>query len=161
MAVNPQQELVWQGRIHLGDEPGIYGDASYSGLTVELPLTVQRLDPSNTDAKSFRIVLDTQGLQTFEGFPGHEITVTIYEPDPEKQYHFVERILAREQFTGKDNNHKEITTNVGDAAGPFRISVSVRCDTEVTPGLYDDFVWRRLSLLAENFAFFASFGFPS
>lgn len=161
MAVNPQQELVWQGRLHLGDEPGVYGDAAYCGLAAELPLTVQRLDSSDTSASSFKIVLDTEELQTFTGSPGHEITVVIYDPDPSQEFRFIERILARDQFTGDDNNHKEISVDVGNEVGPFRLSVRLRSDTTVTPGLYDDFIWRRLSLLAENFAFFASFGFIS
>ena len=161
MAVNPKQELVWQGRLHLGDEPGVYGDASYCGITAELPLTVQRLDASDTTATSFRIILDTEALQTFSGSPGHEITILIYEPDPGQQFRLIERTLASARFTGNDNNHKEIIVNVGSETGPFRISVRFRCDTTVTPGLYDDFIWQKLSLLAEKFAFFASFGFPS
>lgn len=47
MAVNPQQELIWQGRLQLGDQPGVYGDAAYSGITAELPMTVYRVDPAD------------------------------------------------------------------------------------------------------------------
>lgn len=161
MAVNSQQELVWQGRLHLGDEPGIYGDAAYSGFATEMPLTVQRLDASQTDPTRFKLILETEDLQTFMGFPGHAITVVIYEPDPNQQLHFVERILAQERFTGSDNNRKEVALNVGNVQGPFRLSVRLRCDTSVAPGLYDDFVWLRLSLVADNFEFYASLGFQS
>jgi len=35
MAVNPKRELIWQGRLHLGDEPGIYGDAHYCGGAIK------------------------------------------------------------------------------------------------------------------------------
>jgi hypothetical protein len=69
MAVTPQQELVWQGRLHLGDEPGVYGDAAYCGLAAELPLTVERLNPSDTSQAKFRLLLETEGLETFTGFP--------------------------------------------------------------------------------------------
>jgi hypothetical protein len=31
MAVNQSQELIWQGHTHIGDEPGTYGNAHYSG----------------------------------------------------------------------------------------------------------------------------------
>jgi hypothetical protein len=161
VALNPQQELVWQGRLQLGDEPGVYGDAAYSGLSSELPLTVQRPDASDTSQTTFRLVLETEGLQTFGGFPGHAVTVLIYEPDPLTPNHFVERVLAQDRFTGGDHDRKELTVPVGTAAGPFRLSVRLRCDTTVTPGLYDDFVWIRLSLSATNFSFFASLGFPS
>ncbi len=162
MATNLKQELVWQGRLHLGDEPGVYGDATYSGLAAELPLTVYRMDPAAT---SFDVVLDTENLNTFTAFPGHnpghEITIVFYDPHATQPNQFVERPLPPVLFTTADNNHKVIPVNVGNKTGPFRVSVRFRCDTEVKPGLYDDFVWKRLSLLAKNFAFYASFGFPS
>ena len=161
MSVNPQQELVWLGRLHLGDEPGVYGNSSYCGLTAELPLSVYRLDPAQTNVSTFKLVLETEALQTFNGYPGHEITVIIYEPAPSQTLRSIERILVSDRFTGSDNNRKEVEVDIGQLVGPFRISVRLRCDTTVNPGLYDDFVWLKLSLAAQNFAFYASFGFPS
>jgi hypothetical protein len=161
MAVSPQQELIWQGRTHLGDEPGVYGDAHYSGLCAELPITVFRSDPMSTEDTPFKIVLETENLETFRPFPGHAITVIIYEPDPTQQFHSVERVLADERFTSDDNNRKEVTVKVGTEPGPFRISVRLRIDTTVNPGFYDDFVWLRLSLISEGFKYFASFGFDN
>ena len=38
-------ELIWKGRIHLGDEPGIFGDAEYAGISLELPVTLEKTDP--------------------------------------------------------------------------------------------------------------------
>jgi hypothetical protein len=87
--------------------------------------------------------------------------VVIYEPDPANPFHFLERVLAHDRFTGGDQNKKELVVDVSTAPGPFRLSVRLRCDTSVGPGLYDDFVWLRLSLLAQDFSFFASLGFPS
>ncbi len=161
MAVNPQQELIWQGRTHLGDEPGVYGDSHYSGLCAELPITVFRSDPTSTEDLPFKIVLETENLETFNPFPGHAITVIIYEPDPTQPFHSLERVLANERFTSADNNRKEVTVMVGMGPGPFRLSVRLRIDTTVNPGLYDDFVWLRLSLLSEGFQYFASLGFDS
>lgn len=161
MAVNPQSELVWQGRLQIGDEPGVYGDAAYTGLCAEIPLTVQRPDPNETTQVDFKVILNTDGLQTFAGFSGHKIDVILYESDPGVPNHFVERLLASDRFTGADNNHKEVRVPVGNLPGPFRLSVRLRADTTVTPGLYDDFVWIRLSLGSLNFSFFASLGFPN
>lgn len=161
MAVNPQQELIWQGRTHLGDEPGVYGDAHYSGLCAELPITVFRSDPNNPEDTPFDLILETESLETFDPFPGHAITVITYEPDPTQPFHSVERILANERFTSHDNNRKEVTVSVGTQPGPFNISVRLRIDTTVNPGFYDDFVWLRLSLRAEDFKYFASLGFDT
>jgi hypothetical protein len=104
--------------------------------------------------------LEADGLQTFAGFLGHKIDVVLYEPDPALPNHFKERPLASDRFPGADNNRKEVTVPVGNDPGPFRLSVRLRADTTVPPGLYDDFVWIRLSLDALNFSFFASLGFP-
>jgi hypothetical protein len=158
VAVSKQQELIWQGRLHLGDEPGVYGDAAYTGLCAEHPFTVFRSDPAEQE---FKVILETENLETFAGFPGHEITVFGYVPDPAQPFHSIRQVLATARFTGADNNNKQVTVNIGSGPGPFRLSVQLRIDTTVNPGLYDDFVWRRLSLKAKNFAFFASFGFSA
>jgi hypothetical protein len=158
MTTTSQQELIWQGRLHLGDEPGIYGDASYAGLCGELPFTVTRSDPAG---HQFKVVLTTSDLSTFDNYPGHEITVISYVPDPTQPFRSIEEVLATARFVSADQNAKQVTVNVGTASGPFRLSVRLRIDTTANPGLYDDFVWTRLSLKAVNFQFFASFGFSS
>lgn len=158
MAIKAQQEMIWQGRLHIGDEPGIYGDASYPGLCAELPFTVVRTDPT---AQQFKILLATSDLETFQGYPGHEITVFEYLPDPNQQFHSIQQVLATARFGSADQNTKEVTVNVGLSPDPFRLSVRLRIDTTINPGLYDDFVWRKLSLKATNFQFFASFGFSA
>lgn len=161
MALSPQPELIWQGRIHLGDEPGVFGDSAYSGLSAELPIAVARTSPINVTTTSFKLRLITSDLQTFAGYPGHLIEVIRYVPDPSQQYHSIEQVVATERFTSADANTKEVTVTVGQDVGPFRFSVRLRCDTSVNPGLYNDFVWRRLTMLADGFSFIASLGFPN
>ena len=156
MAVNIEQEMIWQGRLHLGDEPGIYGDAAYSGICAELPVTISRADPTT---ERFWLILDTANLKTFSGYPGHQIIVMIYEVDPTHPFHSTEREVANGRFTSDDLDHKEMEIKVGKTNGSFRLSVRLRCDTNVNPGLYNDFIWQKLSIKAQNFAFFASFGF--
>lgn len=39
---NQQSELICAGRIHLDDEPGVYGDAAYTGLATEFPITLTK-----------------------------------------------------------------------------------------------------------------------
>jgi hypothetical protein len=164
MANTARRELIWEGRLHLGDEPGIYGDASYPGICAEHPITVVRSAPTESSepiVQQFKLVLETSDLDTFAGYPGHAITVFQYVPDPAQPSHSLQQVLATARFTSADQNKKEVTIHVGTAPGPFRLSVQLRIDTTVDPGLYDDFVWRRLSLKVNNFKFFASFGFSA
>jgi hypothetical protein len=157
MAINPQQELIWEGRIHLGDEPGIYGNAHYNGIAVELPITVYRMDPTKPQDQNFDLILETEDLETNPGYAGHELTVTAYEPDPAQPYHSVEKLKVSTRFVGADNNRKVLQVGSGAAPGPFFFTVRLRSDTSVNPGFYDDYKVIRLSLGSNEF--YASFGF--
>ena len=157
--LSQQSELIWQGRIHLGDEAGVFGDAAYSGLATELPVTLQKVDPAGPDATT--LIVETENVETFAGYPGHVITVTLYQEDPGQPNHFVETVLATERLTSADNNRKEITVNLAGKPSPIFVSTRIRIDTEVPPGLYDDFVFIRLSNQSENITFVASLGFTA
>ncbi len=155
--LSTQSEFIWEGRQHLGDEPGIYGDAAYSGIALEFPLTLRKIDPAGADATT--LVLRTQDVQTFAGYPGHLISVTAYEPDPNDPNHAIETVLATERLNGADNNSKELDLDLAGIASPAIVSVRVRVDTAVPPGLYDDFLVTKLLNQSVNFTFVASFGF--
>ncbi|MBH1938395.1 hypothetical protein I5Q34_29765 [Streptomyces sp. AV19] len=153
--LSAQAELVWQGRIHLGDEPGVYGDASYAGLTVELPLTVERL--ATTGPLTTTLVLETQDLRTFQGYPGHLLEVFLFAPASAPQ-RFTRKLLASTRLTGSGTQHSLAVDFTGHQA-PHRLGVRLGVDTDVPPGLYDDFVLTRLSNRATDYAYVASFGF--
>ncbi|MEU4805359.1 hypothetical protein [Actinosynnema sp. NPDC023587] len=155
--LSPNPELVWQGRVHLGDEPGVFGDAGYSGLTVEFPVTLAKLDPTGPDTTA--LVVETENVETFTGYPGHVLTATLYEEDPGRPDHFVPTVLATGSLTGADGNRKELAIDLAGKASPAFVGVRVRVDTEVPPGLYDDFVVVRLSNGSAGTAFVASLGF--
>ncbi|MBD0712050.1 MULTISPECIES: hypothetical protein [unclassified Streptomyces] len=150
-------ELIWQGRVQLGDEPGVYGDASYSGLTVDLPLTLEKTDPAGPDTTTLR--LRTKGVETYAGYPGHLITVVLYAPLPGQPYHFQEVVLASTRMTSADHDRVDLAVNLAGQLLPARVSVRVHVDTEVPPGLYDDFVVRKLLNRSPNYVFVASLGF--
>lgn len=72
---------------------------------------------------------------------------------------FIETSLGTERLTSAGTNRQEITVNLADKVSPMFVSVRVRIDTEVPPGLYDDFVVTRLLNKSPNFTFVASLGF--
>ncbi|MET9292948.1 hypothetical protein [Streptomyces sp. NPDC003077] len=152
-----ESELIWQGRVHLGDEPGVYADAAYSGLAVEIPVTVIRTVPSGPNTTT--LTVDTQDVRTFAGYPGHLVQVFLFEPEPNKPGHFQRTVLASRRLTTADNNHQEVPVDFTGHQAPHRVSVRITVDTEVPPGLYDDFVFVRLSNQSENFVYVASLGF--
>lgn len=151
-------EVIWQGRTHLGDEAGIYGDGeSFPGLAMELPITIERTSSPGPDRTT--IILETKDVQTFAGYPGHPITVTIYVPDPALPFHAKPVVLVQTNLTSADNNRKEIPINLANFQPPYSIGVRVQADTTVPPGAVDDFLVTKLSNLSPNFRFIANFGF--
>ncbi|MGP4003090.1 hypothetical protein [Streptomyces sp. 8N706] len=152
-----QSELVWQGRVHLGDEPGVYGDACYSGLAMDIPLTLLKTDTGGPDTTTLQVV--TEHVETFTGYPGHLITVILYEPEPSQPHHFKEVELASTRLTSADQNHVNIEIDLANRPSPARVSVRIQADTAVPPALYDDFVVTRLSNRSPNYVWVASLGF--
>lgn len=156
-AASNQAQLVWQGRIQLGGHPGIFSDASYSGLTMELPMTLEQEPVSGPDRTT--LILDTQNVTTFAGYPGDLITVFINEPDHSKPFHSKEQVLTRARLTSADHNQKKITVNLAGFAPPWCISLQIREDTTVPPGLINNFVVTRLSNISKNFRVIADLGY--
>ena len=105
------------------------------------------------------MVIDTEDVDIYTGYPGHEIVVTAYEADPANPFHSIEKVVLRERLTSADANHKEISVLSGTSPAPIFISVRVRVDTTVNPGLYDDFLFTRLSFRANDYALYAVLGF--
>jgi len=135
-------ELIWRGRIHLGDEPGVYGDASYSGLCMELPVTMFPFDPTSS-VEDIKFELKAEDVHVFNGYVGHVITVSGYEPDPTpaNPYKWKQVTLLT---TVMSSDKTDIT--VPSLNSHKFISIQIRVDTTVKARLYNDFVVVRLAL---------------
>ncbi|MEU4323350.1 hypothetical protein AB0F85_13515 [Nocardia fluminea] len=146
-------ELIWQGRMHLGDEPGILGDASYGGLSTELPITLKALGDANTSQTT--LLVTTDNVTTVGGHPGHLLTAVLY--DTEIDGTVTETELWRGRLTTSEHD-LEVEVDVTGRPSAF-IGVRIRVDTSVPPGLYDDFLLTRLSSKPVREGLVASFGF--
>src|SRR5260370_15468351 len=73
--------VVWQGRVHLGDEPGFYGDATFVGLCLELPLELIPYSGVDESEGEVRLILEADGIQQARGYPGHKVAVAGYSED--------------------------------------------------------------------------------
>ncbi|GII85641.1 hypothetical protein Ssi03_36310 [Sphaerisporangium siamense] len=149
----PQGELIWQGKVHLGDEPGIYGDATFAGGAIEFPITLQRTSAPG-DAKTV-LVVETQDAQNFTGYPGHSIKAILHVVDT-TTFKAREVVLATRRLT---DNRREVPIDLTGYTGPYFVSVQVRQDETVPPGAQDDFLVTRLSNLSDGFRFFANYGY--
>jgi len=137
----------------------VYGDAGYSGITLEFPVTLRKTDPAGADTTT--LAVRTQDVQTFAGYPGHLVTVTAYEPSQDDPNHSIETVLTTARLTSDSHDRAELVVDLAGIPSPAFVTVRVRVDTEVPPGLYDDFVVTRLTNESANFVFVASFGFSA
>ena len=156
---DPGQELIWRGRLHLGDEPGVYGDACYAGLAIDLPVTIRPLPAPPVPKAKHRLtfVLKADAVRTFPGDGSHRVTVVRYEESfaPNRCR---ERVLAEERMDAAEQT-VVVPLAGGAPAGdaPLYASVRVRLNPEVRPGFWDDIVLLSLSLRPERH--YGSFGF--
>lgn len=122
-------------------------------------MTLRKINP--TGPNSTTLELQTENLETFAGYPGHLITVTVYKPTPSDPEHAIETVLTTALFTGVDANNKSIVLNLSGIPSPIFASVRLRVDTTVPPGLYDDFVLTKLENQSANATYVATFGFSA
>src|SRR5216684_2177963 len=98
--ISQEPELIWQGRTQLGDEPGTFGDAAYSGLSTEFPLTVR-----NTGATSagdvITFFLTAEHVKVFPGYQGHLVKVFWYK-ETGTPYHWKQNLYKEYRLTAKD-----------------------------------------------------------
>ena len=151
------------GPPHLGDEPGIYGDAAYAGLGVELPVTIRELGENPPDTAAF--VVAAQGARRYGGYPGHRVEVVAYEEDTDHPGRYRERVVAGETLApGSGESGASVTGVEVDLAaavprggGPRYAGVRVRLDASMPPALYGDLALLGLSLRPTKY--YVSFGF--
>jgi hypothetical protein len=154
-------EFIWAGRNHMGDEPGIYGDAQYVGLSFEYPLTVKSMTTPATGKAT--VTVTAKDVQVFKPYPGHQITIYGYTPltpgDPVSKWKKTPIPGATALVTA--DGDVNITFNFVIPAGTSAnyISVGIEIDNTVKPGLYDDFLITDISFSSPAFLFFASLGF--
>jgi hypothetical protein len=149
------RQLIWQGRLHLGDEPGIYGNACYVGLGCDLPITVREFDEHPVGRAAF--VLGTENMSTQRGYPSHLMQVVCCEVT-DAANHYGEWVLGETPLVPGDTLIEVDLSGVRAKPGaPRYLSARVRLDTSAPPALYDDFVVVELSL--QSTRYYASFGF--
>jgi hypothetical protein len=151
---NPQDELIWRGRIHIGDEPGVYGDAAYAGLCVEHPITVYPFD-ATSPKQDITVEIEAQDVQVFNGYPGHAVTVLGYELDPAAgPFKWKQVVLQSDRLATNT-----LSLKLAGLKSHKYLSIQVRADTTVAPGLYNDFVLVRLAL--QSTTHYAVLGFQN
>lgn len=149
-------DLVWRGRIQLGDEPGIYSDSQYGGLCLELPIEFLPYPNVDPDVGGLTVEIEAQEVKIYEGFKGHPVTLFAVEVDDNGKW--VRRWLGSGELNNENEGHAEITLN-GEV--PHYAVIRVESNSELPPGLYDEIVVCRLSIKSTAYYGYLGFRFPN
>ncbi len=127
--------LIWTGSLNLGDTPGVFGDAQFAGLMLQMPLTITFV-PDGTDPINF--LLMTTEVEIFNGKkhpvywdwePGTPL------PTP------VGYIDDTDIIPGKPEFH--LLTVPRASATVSRHWITIQINPDIPAGLRDDFVLKR------------------
>lgn len=137
--------LVLAGQYHLGDNAGLFQDATFVGYTLALPLTVT-LDRENADGVTFQI--ETHDIETWDSdnWLGHPVRLTgqgenlevgrLKDPnDQDGRLEVFRLTIAR----------PEIERLLGGQSGSAVLTVEVEKQGSIL-GLSDDFVLTRIEV---------------
>lgn len=148
----PTSEFIWQGRLHLGDEPGAFGDAAFAGLAIELPLTLTKTGATAAASLTVR----AENVQVIPPYVGHVITVVAYENGATTK-------IGGGLITAPPDNQSPVDVDVAldlsSVSSPVFAGVRIHVDSAVPAGLYDDFVIVGLGLNSPDNAVYGELGF--
>jgi len=96
----------------------------------------------------------------FAGYPGHLVKVFWYEETSVK-YHWKQNLYKDYRLT-KDDLQIDVDLAKFKPSDPKKniyVSISVEVDTDVAPGLYNDFVLLSLKATSDGYKYVANLGF--
>ena len=146
-------EPIWEGRIHLGDEPGIYGAATYAGIANDFPVTLTPFNPAGGTPPDISFAISANRITIYPPYKGHVVTVYAYTQDVVANPPTWSRRAVGNALMDQASIEVQ-TSGVNDER---YFSVRIEVATDVAPGLYDDFVLRTLTL--KSTTHYADFGF--
>ena len=128
--------VIWTGALHLGDTPGVFMDAQYAGLLVQIPITVTFV-PEGIDPVVF--IVTTTEVEIF-GNRKHPVYWDWVPGTPFSSP--VGYVDDQDLTTGKPEKH--LLSVPSDSAAVGKHWITLQVNSEAAAGLRDDFVLRRL-----------------
>jgi hypothetical protein len=153
----PKFELVWRGGLHFGDAPGIFEDAHFVGLAGEWPLTLRKFDPHDGRDGTIALRLEAENVNILGSSSGHQLSVIGFVPDARSSQRWRRRPIPVIGSDRLSSDAHELEVAIPSDAATLYLSVRLEVDTSVAPGLFNDFVVRRLAL--KSATHYSSFGF--
>jgi hypothetical protein len=140
-AAEPTATIIWQGALHLGDNPMQYSTIVSAGMAVQIPC---KLDAE----KKAKLTITTRDVQTLAGDGHYAELVAHYEDNdgPAREY-VVETFRLKGDSKDADLDFAfDFDPLKGLYQKPSYYSVRVKVDTQIKFSLWDDFVLKRIEL---------------
>lgn len=140
----PETSLVLTGTYHLGDNPGLFQEATFIGYALAIPLIVT-LDPSV--AADVVLVVETHDLETWDpdNWHGHRVSMTgrggVCEVGRLKDPDGAQGRVEVSRFTVLRSEVERVLGSAGSVVLTFEVEKQA-----ALPGLVDDFVLTRIEI---------------
>jgi hypothetical protein len=148
-------DLVWRGRIQIGDEPGIYSDAQYGGLCLDLPIELLPYAGTSKVPGDVAVIVEAEEVKIYEGFSGHPVSLFALV---KRGGHWARKKLVTGELNSKNRGVAELRIR---GAIPRYVTIRVETNPQLPPGLYDEMVIRRLSVKSDTHYGYLGFRFPN
>jgi hypothetical protein len=142
-AAKPMRRNIWQGSLHLGDNPEQYSNLLSAGMAMQVPCQLDR-------EKKGKLTITTRDIQTLRG-EGHYAELIAHFEDqggesPANEY-VVETFRLKGDSTNADIDHAfEFDPAKGLMAPASYYSIRIKLDSFVKFSLWDDFVMKRIDI---------------
>jgi hypothetical protein len=135
-----ETKTIWEGNVHLGDNPDQFSNSATAGLAIQVPCKL------GFETKG-KLTITTRDVQTLAGEGHYAELVAHYEDGdaPAREY-VVETLRIKGDATNVDIDHTfDFDPSRGlQGTSPAYYSVKVKIDTGVRYSLWDDFLLKRI-----------------
>jgi hypothetical protein len=128
--------LMWTGSLNMGDTPGVFNDAEFAGILLQLPVQITFVSDPKASAQ---ILLMTTEVEIFSG-KSHSVYWDWKPGTPLPTP--VGFIDDAEIIPGKREFH--LLTIPASSATVGKHSITIHVNPEVSEGMRDDFVLKRM-----------------
>jgi hypothetical protein len=141
-ASESSRSAVWQGTIHLGDNPQQFTSTISAGMLLQIPF---KLDP---EQKTGKLTITTRDIQTLAG-DGHyaELLAHYEDPDGPAREYLVQTFRLKGDSNNVDVDHVfDLEPMKGLYAPPAYYSLRIKIDNQIKFSLWDDFLLKRIEI---------------
>jgi hypothetical protein len=137
----PAKTTIWQGTLHLGDNPMQYSTVQSAGMAIQIPCALE------ADKKG-KLTVTTRDIQTLAGDGHYAELIAHYQDDdgPAREY-VVEAFRLKGDSNNADIDHAfEFNPMKNLYQKPGYYSFRIKIDTQIKFSLWDDFLLKRIEV---------------